>query len=139
VFTQASTPVPAQVVLSYIYVSLSLSACTLAAGCLLYVKSAHDGVRESSAALLLHMGKEISRQVGCLVSVRGCVECGFGEATLRSYLCTHMPSKLVGTCLVPLGHMHTLPQLILQGSARLGLTTPSTGAGSCAPSLQTVQ
>lgn len=47
--------------LGFIYAILASAVCSLAAGCLVYVRSTHDEVRASAAALLLAAGKRISK------------------------------------------------------------------------------
>lgn len=57
-----SLPLPStlQIVLGFIYAILASAACSLFAGCLVYVRSSHDEVRASAAALLLEAGRRIS-------------------------------------------------------------------------------
>ena len=47
--------------LGFIYAILASAACSLFAGCLVYVRSSHDEVRASAAALLLNAGRHISQ------------------------------------------------------------------------------
>ena len=51
-----------QVVLGFVYAGLASALCCLAAGCLVYVQSTHDEVRQSVGAILLDAGSQISRQ-----------------------------------------------------------------------------
>lgn len=48
------------VVLSFVYGSLAAAAASVVAGCLVFVRSAHDEVRESAAALALKAGQLVS-------------------------------------------------------------------------------
>eukprot|EP00887_Chlorella_sp_A99_P008076 scaffold12.g8076.t1 len=81
-----------EIVLGFCYACLACFACCIVAGCLLYVKSAHDEVRSSLAALLLAYGRAISRAASQLLEpVAGGAEgvpasLGEQEERLRSRL-----------------------------------------------------
>lgn len=47
--------------LGFIYAILASALCSLAAGCLVYVRSSHDEVRAAAAALLQEAGSKISK------------------------------------------------------------------------------
>ena len=50
-----------QLVLGFIYAILASALCSLAAGCLVYVRSTHDEVRAAAAALLQEAGSKVSK------------------------------------------------------------------------------
>ena len=52
-----------QIVLGFVYMSLSTSACITLAGCFIWVKSSHDEVRAAAAAILVDAGAQVSRSV----------------------------------------------------------------------------
>lgn len=49
-----------EVALGFVYSALAAAGASVVAGCLVWVRSAHDEVRESSAALALKAGQFIS-------------------------------------------------------------------------------
>ena len=57
--------------LGFVYAGLATSLCSLAAGCLLYVRSAHDEARRAAAAILLLGGSHISRVASTLLEGQG--------------------------------------------------------------------
>lgn len=60
-----------EVVLGFVYAGLASALCCLAAGCLVYVQSTHDEVRQSVGAILLDAGSQISRLASSLLERSG--------------------------------------------------------------------
>ncbi|KAI7842827.1 hypothetical protein COHA_003573 [Chlorella ohadii] len=63
-----------ELVLGFIYAILASALCSLAAGCLVYVRSSHDEVRAAAAALLQEAGSKVSKLSSSLLDPSGAVE-----------------------------------------------------------------